>query len=433
VSKGFDFDFENFSVAMIKAIDEIRSFGSSESTEPRESRVGALYRAIGLPSARPHEDRDIDKRNNGNYFDNINLSESDQALINSRELSFTQPIEDDETGLFLSFNISGIDAGVLEGPRKRKRGGLFPMYASSDYNILPQEKRVAGAFMTDDEREVGNNMYRRPLIEAIILIRLKGGNVQNSELQDILYDNFNISGDDNISLKRTASVFGDNLNIAIESSIDSIKGAIKQLGEVRKKDDSIIIPEIGAIVEANYKLKVSENETGEINSNKKLSDVRDNVKKSILTLLEYDDTYSSNKEITKNIRDTILMSQLLTAVKQAETSFTEKQKRSDAFKKSKTTGVIKSIFRTLELATGTFGGISGIDIMVILLALFSIEEKALMGLVNEEARDRLFAQREVKPAAGDVTESVTKLQETVIEIYKIISERYVSKDQTGKR
>jgi hypothetical protein len=73
-------------------------------------------------------------------------------------------------------------------------------------------------------------------------------------------------------------------------------------------------------------------------------------------------------------------------------------------------------FRELELLLGTFSGLSGVDVIVIVEALFTITTDQLIGLLNDEAKSRLKALRQVT-SNTNVDDSLQALETKVQEIF----------------
>src|SRR5690349_21234675 len=171
MAKNLNFNFEEFAVAAIKSIDEIRSYGKDGSNTPIEPRINAFYRAIGLPTAIPL-DPEPPKMNSGNTFSpNLLGYEQYTSAFSVRKFAFKREIIQEEIDQFLLFNQNHFSDSIkdITEPGYRQRGVLFPMVVDGAINIFPQEKRVADAFQTDSQLLVGTVKYRRPLIEAIVL------------------------------------------------------------------------------------------------------------------------------------------------------------------------------------------------------------------------------------------------------------------------
>jgi len=105
---------------------------------------------------------------------------------------------------------------------------------------------------------------------------------------------------------------------------------------------------------------------------------------------------------------------------------TKKQRRRLNYQQNKIEDEIKQVFRTMDLVLGTFSGISGIDILVVIIALFELDDTYLTGLLNEESKDRLKAVKgENLPAvtgAKGVSESINKLQTEITKIFDELTE-----------
>lgn len=455
-NKNDEFNFEEYAVKTIRYIDSIRSFLSfgdvqevknGASTKLRESRINAFYRAVGLPAAIPRaEENDTqreesvkftrpDKYNNGNLHSSIDFDKDLTTSLDNRQLLYSTDATDDEINNFLDLNSQSVNSSIVEKntntERSRKRGLLFPMIVDGRIHVKPQRKRVAGAFMTDKQRQSKsdkNILYHKPLLEMIIDMRLKGENTVNSEEQSAITDDF--SSDAIQELRNRGITSLDTLDEdglkKIDKTLNTIAPVLERtallLGKARSKTGTVVVPTVGGIAEQNPLTRLDEGKAGSLDIAKAAQDDREQLKSVILSIFKYD---GSDK---RNLDGGGMTSALIEMLVPKEKSVYENQKKSTEQQLEKLKLDIKMAYRSLELLLGTFSGISGVDILVVISALYKIDVSYLIALLNREAQERLAA---VKGAELDalksaknytVDQAIQQLEDKVRKIFNNIVE-----------
>lgn len=438
-----DFNFESFTISAIKSIDEIRSNGLNASIDPVESRINAFYRALGLPAIRS-KNSPLDALNSGNLFEvsAFSSTEDGQSRILGRlairELNFIKPLTEQEIQSFTE-NLSSIkeNLGVdtlsrIESntqskneEKKRLRGTMLPMIVNGDIPIFPQTKRVAGAFKLEEELTVGRNKYKRPLIEIIITIRLKGQGAENSNKQGSVSEDLTSSGEFNFSK------VNENLLDTLFASLNSITidKARQEVETVRMVYGNTIkvIPTADNIIEQKPEVQIvtDTNNIHEEALRKVFQQQKEDLKRSLLSIFEYDDTSQTtlNQGVSfkRNLKESMLEPVLLNIVnpqdENAEREVKEYEEKEDKFKEK----MIAS-FRSLDAVLGKFSGISGTDMLIIMLALFLIDIRYLVGLLNDEGKERLlaFGLGGADLLGASLRESISELESKVEELYNTV-------------
>lgn len=437
-----DFKFEQFAVAAIKEIDSLRStqgFGNNESeaktgapSEPRESRLNAFYRAVGLPAIMPEETSDAGKnnpgkRNNGNVYPDQGTFSSNKQALDDRQNDFTKEIEEVEIVNFLDKNERGVIKSSIKPKsdnKRRKRGLLFPMYVDGRIEIQSHAKRVAGAFMETRERKDGKDYYHRPLIETIINIRLTGDNVTDSSSQSGASSDLGSTSGNKVLGEASL----DKLIKTLNSLHMVFLSTRTRMDRVRENTGIEIIPTVANVAEQNPKTRINPDKKGKLDVRNEAIGDEKKVKDAILVLVKYQESKknSGEKVITKNVEEAVLAGsffEILTPKKETETE--EKSERINK-ELEKNKNEAKAAYKSLDLLLGTFAGISGVDIIVVFAALYAIELDYLLGLLNDEALERLGAIKgeSVVSSAQSVESSVAKLEEHVTTIFDYLAKSF---------
>lgn len=438
--KNPNLDFAEFAAKIIKAVDDIRSFGGATTTtptassnRPTESRINAFYRLLGLPSIIPNtipEGRtrasSQDPLNTGNQFAGNAVGISDDSelsrLSSLRERSYLQPITDEEAKRFVHSNTSKLDDGVPADDQtdaKRARGNLFPMIVFGEVPVFPQDRRVADAFLEKSDRIVEDSEYRPPFIEAVILTRLKGEGVTDPQLQQQLEEDFGIAGQDlNILQANIVKALAESSN----TIIDRLAKTVTLINESTTEFSAHSVPGINTVAEARQEFSKDIETAGSVEKRQAREEARERLQNSLLFAMEF------ANDGTKNMRDTPLMNELISLTGNQESTdgrknetknISSKTKKDVSVALEKTQKKARQAFRELEFLLGTFSGLSGVDVIVIIEALFEININQLIGLLNDDAKLRLEALKGATSSVG-VADSVTALETKVKEIYSRI-------------
>lgn len=418
-----DFDLMSFGANIIETIDSIRSVGKTNSSNPDESRINAFYRALGLPAIVIDEKSIPDEPfNNGNIFVKSDVSIEAISALSTRESAFKKKIEEEEINNFLDVN----KASILDSIVGRKRGTLFPMIANAAVIVKPQNRRVAGAFFVDDKEITFNDtIYRRPLIETIIFIRLKSESGEyNTDLSNKLLEDFGKSGDifKNIKINEAASILLERLVDVLSSLRTSFQTILFELGQTRDEVRKTFKTSINSNPESNPEEQQSED--GSLESMLKKQQEEQQYKEAVMVVFEYDDSLKAdrdkNEKIARNMRDAVCASSFLKLI--SSDDLLKKDIEETKEKIQKVTQEQKKNQQMLDLLLGVFGGLSALDVIAVVFALFTIPMKNLLGLLNTDAFDRL---KTIKSGTnietpGEVTESIDVLQDKVQQILEYI-------------
>lgn len=413
------FDFVNFSTKAIKTIDEIRAVNSTPqnvgaAVEKVESRINAFYRALGLPSF-----GSSDENNSGNYF-KTEVSDENLYKLFIRENSFLIDIPEDTVKGLLDYNKLKVDDGIkFNGDvPKRLRGSLIPMFVNGNILIFPKNNRVSGAFHVEDW-VVDDIVYKRPLIELIALLRLRGSELSNKVVSNIIKNDFSFINPDLIGTVNfnviTSQISVNLLKIVSSDLPDFINKTVKEINNIRKQIRTSFKAEI-ANIPSEQPIELDSDQNGSL---EKLKSIQEDIKGQndvYLSLLEFDDSISNGKEITRNMKEAILSSSILDMIQVDSNDINNKiSEETTRFKKLQVQ--LKTLQQKVDMILGIYSGISGIDILIVITALFLISEDNLLGLMNSASLDRLEDLKGTDFTGSDVLSSILALESKVNELY----------------
>jgi len=452
-------DFEKFAVSAIKSIDELRSTNAdpkkldNNSTKQVESRINAFYRAVGLPAFVTNEDirkSDPKNLNNGNFHETDPENQQVKDFIDDaegREIAFPEELTEQQQLAFLD----DMEETILSSLKKfneggRTKGGLFPMVVNGNIRITPNEKRVDGAFFSKQKKHNGIT-YRRPLIELIVLLRLRTkGFVKDTDrkklqesFKDLKDSGFFDNGGENLLtieiLKKLLETIVDP-----EGIVKFIYSTVNKLGIIRKQVRETFKDSKDARIAKEQPLVGESDGKGKLEQQKAQKEQLKSEGEALITLLEYDDTIDVNivsgEVLTRNMKDALFAPMILETLL-SDTNEVDKTIEEEEEKKKKLDRLHKKLYKNMDLVLGTYSGISGIDVLAVITALFSIEEQYLLGLLNKESLERLAKLKGTTtanlPSHADVFDSINALQSKTEEIFNILNERaekVIIKDKT---
>lgn len=406
MSKKTDFNFEEFTDGVLQAVDSVRSYGQHMSSAPLESRINALYRAIGLPAVIPKDNSSIDKSNNGNVFSVLDYNTYAGDFATRQNGFFLKP-QEEEIKNFILHNTSEI-ADSIHG--KRSRGNLFPMVVDGTIPIFPQERRVAGAFSKDDEIVNDDIKYKRPLIETIIHIRLRSDGLVDTDQQKKLVEQY--TGKKGVfGVKEVGSASEQILKNAIDTIPKFLYDMTKRMQKNQKKIYASYLPSIANIPRQNpasVAKPSDEADRGEINKKQKDLEDRTAIKNAYLSLFDYDNETMLSSNLTQIFNETH-------EAQRNASSSVEKEKEENEMEKTKAETETKFAFKIMDQTLGTFSGLSGIDVLIVFSALYTLQLQYLVGFLNDEAYDRLkkLNPNANVPVRASVQDSISGLEISV--------------------
>lgn len=418
--KNTDFNFEQVSVKAIQVIDSIRSRSKFGNIIPAESRINAFYRALGLPAViRPETDDNAPPKDPGsvaNVFSNDTLSYSTyEQGLSTRQMRATARISVEDQKEFLLAQSVKLSDGLKEGETLGVRLPLKPYVVNGNLEIFPQNRRVAGAFLKERELQRSGVKYKRPLLETIILMKLKGSGVVDSSGQNQVLPG--TTGE----LASLTDLLVDSMKASLRAVPEILYDAVVEIGDVQTITKQNV--QVEPIAEQNPVTDVRDEEDdqddlGYIDQQDINLQLRRAIKESLIGLFEFDDTFGDG---INNMKAGLLASEILLGSTTVAEDGAEEENRKDVeMKKSSAEQTLKGAYKTLSLILGSFTGISGVDIIVVITALIEMDVNQLIGLLNQDARDRLanVKGRNVADSGVGVKAALTALEQKVKAIYE---------------
>lgn len=436
--------FSKLATDAISTVDEFRSTGAlpassdNNSSVQVESRTNTFYRLLGLPAFTDLTSFDeIDQYNNGNLF-RVGREIDSAALktilseVRHRNFQFSTTLDDDEVDKFLRNNSTPVNAGVVLGAKKK--GGLFPLAVDGAFSIQPSHRRIAAPFLTSKEVSSSGVNYKRPLLELIALMRTKAeGNADTTLVHDLNEDIDALVGADNL-----INIINPNIAVleVVRSLVDIVLTAdgvqsfinttISNVSKVNEQISDIFPDSKELTIAAEMqKRERRENQTGVLEKAAAAREEALAVERLNLKLLEYDDTLSQKQ--TRNMKDAVLASTVLSMIS-AETSEIKEQTKEDETKTDMASQILRVSNQNLELILGSYGGLSGIDVMVILTSLFLLPLDILLSLFNEQSYIRLQSIRpNVSSQTFTVEAALGELETVVTTLYDSLQDKIIQK------
>lgn len=424
-----DFNFSEFSVNIIKLVDSIRSVGKDGSTKPIEPRVNALYRAIGLPAVNVDETNNIDDFNNGNLHTSFTPTSSQQVKLGDRKISMHQKVTEKEVEKFLDINTSNVADSIIESS-ERSRGGLKPMVVDNSIPIWPLSKRVGQAFSTDDQLKKVDTKLQRPLLEAIISIRLKIENIQNTDTQNRI----------RFAITTAIQQLGEEILPLFKKSLRNVGELVdvtmNRIGKVRAYMSENVQAKEDGIPEENPKMLKKE-DVGVIEEQVQKQEQILTQKETRLALFNFDDTFGESTSTSRNLKSSLLASDIINIILASPTSNIRENIKESKSRVKKYEADIKKAHKDIDLIFGTYSGLSGSDVLAIVTSLFEVKLDILISLLNDTGKSNLETWLGISNlselfSVSSVTTAVTTLENTVEANLMVIQEELKKKKRRDK-
>jgi len=424
-----DLDFIEFSTNIIKEVDSIRSSG--KSGEIQESRINAFYRAIGLPAIITDKKVELLKKNTGNLFDKITDKGIEDQLKNRENLfkensTLRQSENNTIPEKLFDFNTSSIKDSI-DGNGIRAK--LFPMFVNANVGIFPQNRRIAGAFMSDEQLREDKIKYSRPLIETIVTLRVNELGAFNKETQSKIKD---YTQDE---YKQVAIDIQAGIALSLSNIIVDMPYINERIGNIRKKTSAQVVPE--TTPNQNPKIVENSKNSAELERQQKEQQQYMAIKEARLSLFSFEDTSGQTLSHTRNLKDAALASNLLNVIFSDSGQISMSAKETNK-QKEKAVVELKKVFRDMDSILGTFSGLSGTDALVTIFALFKLDMDSLVKLLNRDARIRLKNQIgidyvENSDDSEDVLIAIDSLQVIVRKIIEELAEEIKQPKHRNKK
>lgn len=316
--------------------------------------------------------------------------------------------------------------------------------------INEPEKIVAAPFSNVRARQINNNQAKPTLLESIIRIRLdkvSGTDTFTSDEEDNLADpNIEINiGNKTESVEVNSNSFGvlealfilrlrsalGGLAKKLFKDIDDLLSELQKLRLQPIKSDAEPNPneagyELGALSDAESE---SDEVLGDLIDGNKLELLQQQklIEDSIMTLLG-DNSEVLNLQVqtqrNNSIHNSHLMSGIIDVVRLPGKRIDQEIKEIQISKYTAGGEIVDGLCSSIGTCLGTDIGIGTVDIIVFALALFTIEERYLLGLLNEDQFDKLKNGdfKHLLPEEGDREDgliAINALTDLIISAYKV--------------
>lgn len=486
-----EFDIIEFAKNILNEVEKIRSYDGSFTDEGNgkannkiiESRLNAFFRLVGLPMFLTVERKEDDKKlkndlsgeksltpgyypgkyakynlKNSKKFD-IELKERETELLKTentigsdemnkamtQSLKYSIPVLPQIKGIVGPSGNVFQSSVILQNQRKVFKS-LFPL-ATSYIDINPVKNEVARPFMTyiKDFMPDGQTNFTKPLIE--IIIRLRMITMTNSE-SEINKRELNYLFEALSSATNDSTLLNDDLSL-IEALI--LERFIASLDQIAERLYKLQIKQELLHQDGNYEISINtqsaqNNMFGKrvgtsasfvINPESKYGRMLNSLQKKLakeqaVALLLQNDT--NNNAI---IQDTVFsglissFSQLLSPnLKNTEDQIAKINEMVE-----KNTQLMEKMRVELELITGEFTGLSIIDIISVIIALFIIPKNFLISLLDNDViddlkKDKVFNDAINSLALVQADVSIAILEDYVNSVFTLFN--YLLKNKISK-
>ncbi len=439
--KSIDFNVEDFVDRIYNTIDSYRSqvglqtgvvlehpTDGTGGKNQAESKINCFYRLLGLPAVRSDiTDKSVElgslsQHDTLNYFPDFKINgTSVSAAVTQREELQSLPI-DIQQSIDVIRDVLSYDAALKPNNR---RESIFPMVVSAAIPIFPLARRTAPLFYPGEFTVDGKSIkLTRPFIEHVIYIRTKasagGGDESlfNSLQAEVNNANFTLD----------PSLKGKLLELRIVSklikSLRSIAHSWIVVGEDIKKlqKDVQFIPapktnpqERAGNVTLPADSTITVQDITEQGLETTIAKLKEQLAKeeSLLNSLPSESIKSADRirrieqdQPNLNIVDDAMISEFQSLI-MFERDAVNEQLKEALDKKARLLNQFEKARKLLVYLNGETTGLSIIDIVCVLLALFTVELDVLIGLVNEKSRKYLLETdnfyRSQNPASSDAT------------------------------
>lgn len=433
------FDPSNFMSQILASIDDARSdVGSSPNQVVKntlnlsmgkrvESRLNTFYRLLGFPATRNEENLSYDKDESKsdiqrllnqvgtlNYFSSGAIGIADVGdIISGRErlLQKTKTSSD-----FATMIKSPLPLGSYTGGARKP--SLFPMVVDAATPIFPMRRRVAPLFYLGDfiiSGDVRETRLPRPFLESIIYMRTQvfsGGNADVTQLKEDLKTNVRSSDLENPDSYLTdidkfnkveleiISKFVQALNTSavayrrtVEEAYD-LRTKVNFVPEVKESPEEMtghvaVIDEEGDIAIVGIDSEIKNLESKLLSIDVSLQSLPTNRVKEADALYRIESGIDIS---SKNFESDVFVSEFTSLItferEQLNRSLGEAK-----LKRQRLLSQYNDVRARIQYFSGETTGLSIFDVLCTFIALFTIDIEHLIGLLNNDARERLKNSR----------------------------------------
>lgn len=418
----------------------LQKFNLQFSAVKHESRLNTLYRLIGLPTE-------------ANLLTNPNLQDASGTTLTNKDdlakallnreyeqlvLTFKQFLQANSLA-DLNTQINSVQAqdqqliAELFDPNylQKHTARLFPIVQYSQIqNVVEAANRIAPPFASTEERYIGEHLMTPPFLESVITIRLlpqSGGSQINTQgaVEDVIIQSLGYA------LAELGKQYHRNQSEAEKHLLDGIALIRDKIGGVNS----------AAIKKADLNANARENDgittSGDIINNYTSTEI--DTYEAIISLLPLDNdiiptgtNISGTPFQSRNIKENALTTSFAEIIKSNLDALQRAQVQSKKVLQKRQL-VQDKLTAELGSAIGEIGGISLAEIIIVISALFVLDEQDLVGLISKSRFDQLISASNNNTSASSSGISDTGTANTAqkqINIFDILKQFQSTRTET---
>ena len=328
-------------------------------------------------------------------------------------------------------------------------------FATSYIDVQPHNRELAAPFVPNlKNTEVGGQSLKKPFIETVARIRLStssGADQTQEDYMKALRDDLTavsktaFASDDSVSTEKIPQLLPSEASLLESFIISQMLASVDKLAEIwvktqRKREKIVKGMEIALVPktesakqssfgrQSNTSLNLQITPESELGRRRVKLQQRVAVSSAIIGLIPTEDalgtTTSAQFSAPKNVSSNAMTRPFLSLLRQDLDQ--EKKKLGEVDRKIQEESRRANQLRLeIEALTGEFTGLSVIDVIFTILALFLIDRKYLIGLLDNRSQDLMNLDKTLKEAstaAGSATaaDSVEEVAEKVRTLYVLL-------------
>lgn len=325
-----------------------------------------------------------------------------------------------------------------------------------DLTVMPAANRICAPFLFDKSKtKLSNNItLKRPYIEKVITIRFKNANVlenptQETNINQFLRDSINFIKDNSditdISLvesipNASKNLHGSEINMffkfirQIEALLEELAKAFIEISKIRTTINWKPIPSTNG-PEFGSTLKDVDKNDKDNNQQKELDIIKLELNK-VIAKTELDlglSTPDLGDYVFSDIDDMALNTA------QNDYQFYDTQLKTLYKQRNAYGNRANELLKNIEIITGEFSGLGLLDIFAIQAALWSMSPEGIIGLIDEDARNRAD-ENTIKgkidivlpDSSKPILEALTEFEKKLSEIYAFMGGYYQALFNEGR-
>jgi len=482
--EGNEFDPIEFLTSLLKTIDANRSTippdydrvitspAQTGTTPQSENRLNVFYRLLGLPATRAKSNLTADE---------LGANSAQLTQQQAKQLSFQKISQDSTLNLFLASDSGSasffanaaaelksrteklsrkqtaddyetmltsplpIGASTSDTLAKGRRASIIPAVVDAAIPVFPLRSRVAPLFFDGDYTiSGGRERLSRPFLQHIIYMRTKVFSGASTELVAQIQSGIREATDDD-ALTALPTKFTKIEALIVNKFIQAIKKSAIRYKEVQQelaRLQSEVAFTAAPVDNANQRsiTPLSDDPTIGVTTvlGTKIQAIQKQISEQDALLISLPIESVNQSDRIRRIEDDVVLHNVhpdvfvsdFTQLINFERLQLEKQLEEIQDEERSKIQLLEGVKREVLLYSGEFSGLSIFDVLCVLYALFTIEAKFLIGLLNNDAQTRLaadpfFSSGQAKQASlaekATVVESMDALHNKIKDAFAIAS------------